>query len=507
MKIANEAGFSFKVDADGVNNTLTSGLKNLQRFQDIVKLGQRKSIMTMAAPGFYFYPLIASAAIDPEYLMSISKGFQLTYASSVATAYSLNRDFNRKYFPHASDYVKSFHQNNTKLINANIVAAASTLGLSMSMDSYIETDEDEGKIAIEATVANNQLTSNDILAINLMAWEDPRDTLVMESLNDMVRPYNRTIKILEEKINTINKYETEKAMEGKFGDFMDQVHGAINHNSTAHLATGLNPGGRVTKENIVRDSKGRPLINPKTGEVQTTKTTIDKKPPIISSFKNEVVRNSQLEAMEPTVVNVQLIAYGGKDATGDSGQSVHNITLCVKVMPRILGSNLMIASLVEACEESHGIFKFLKWTKGEIKTLDYVLGISGSKKRALQKNAKNEVRLFEQSKKRKAINGVGKFLSNEVLPTTSFVITTYEADKVKEACGVDLTNLTQAMRFMNKYYLLAFGIYDTEQNTMKILFDCDNDWGYTTIGSLKSAVSKTNDVLNQNEVLRLFGRR
>lgn len=505
MKIANEAGFSFRVDAGGIDDSLTSGLKNVKKFQDFIKLGQRKSIMTMASPGFYFYPLIVSAAIDPEYLMSISKGFQLTYASSVATAYSLNREFNRKFFPNASDYVKSFHQNDTKIINANIVGAASSLGL--SMDSYIETDDDDDKIAIEATIITNQLTANDILAINLMAWDDTRDSLVMESLNDMVKPYDRTIKILEEKINTINDYKNEKAMEGKFGDFIDQLEGTVLDKDNAHRATGINPRRTITKQEVVRDSQGRPVIDRRTGKPKTKDIKIDQHQPVMPTFKNEVVRNQQLESLEPTMVNVQLVAYGGKNANGSSEQSIHNITLCVKVMPRILGSNLMIASLIEACEESHGIFKFLKWTKGEIKTLDYVLGISASKKRALQKNAKNEVRLLEQSRKRKGINGVGKFLSNQVLPTTSFVITTYEADKVKEACGVDLTNLTQAMRFMNKYYLLAFGIYDTEQNTMKILFDCDSDWGYTTIGSLKSAVSKTNDVLNQNEVLRLFGRR
>ena len=42
---------------------------------------------------------------------------------------------------------------------------------------------------------------------------------------------------------------------------------------------------------------------------------------------------------------------------------------------------------------------------------------------------------------------------------------------------------------------------------MKVMFDCDTDWGYTTIGSLASALKKTNDMFNQNDVLRIFGRR
>ena len=207
------------------------------------------------------------------------------------------------------------------------------------------------------------------------------------------------------------------------------------------------------------------------------------------------------------MVNVQVVAHGKGDSVNSGAQSVHNLTLGVKVMPRLLGSDLMIASMIEASQNSHAIFRFLKWTKGEEKTLDFILGISASKKKALQKNARNEVLFLEQNRKRKKLSGIGRFLKNEVMPTMTIIITSYEASKIQEATGVDLTKLSEAIRLMNRYFLLGFGIYNTEQNVLQILFDCDTDWGYTTIGALKANVSKTNDVLNQNEVLRLLGRR
>ena len=52
MKIANEAGFAIKVDADEIDQNLTKGLKNLKDLKKWAKLGQRKSIMSLAAPGF-----------------------------------------------------------------------------------------------------------------------------------------------------------------------------------------------------------------------------------------------------------------------------------------------------------------------------------------------------------------------------------------------------------------------------------------------------------------------
>ena len=105
------------------------------------------------------------------------------------------------------------------------------------------------------------------------------------------------------------------------------------------------------------------------------------------------------------------------------------------------------------------------------------------------------------------MNGVGKFMNNEVLPTTTIIITTYEAARIKEECHVDLEVLQNAVKLLNSYYLLAFGIYDTEQGSLKVLFDCDTDWGYTNITSLKTSVNKTNDLLNQNEIIKIFGRR
>lgn len=491
------------IDAGKVDKASATVIKNLKNIQGLAKFASRKSIMTMAAPGMYNYPLIMSSSIPTDEAMSLAKGFQMTYASSVATAYSLNGIMDRGDTPQLSDFVQKFHQNDPNLLTANIQGAANKLGVKESYNPIPEGSE----ITVESATVVEGLSKMDALALNMAAIDNTEDSLVMESLNDMYKPYDRTRRILEEKIYQIKEAKLSGATEA-VKDIFDadsgiaaKINKAVTDkefdkkgNEKGVTSTGINPG-----------STKRTRKDPKTGK--TIEITEDKKSPVIRNFKNEVVRNNQLEAMEPTMVNVQIVAHGGSDASGGNGQSVHNITLCVKAVPRLISSNLMIASMVEACQESHAIFKFLKWTKGEVKTLDYVLGITASKKKALEKNAKNEVKFLEQQKKRKRINSVGKFVKNEVLPTTTIVITNYEAAKIKEACGVDLNDVTQAIKLMNKYYLLSFGIYDTEQNTMKVMFDCDTDWGYTTIGSLAAALKKTNDMFNQNDVLRIFGRR
>lgn len=503
MAIANEGGVNFvNIDANKINTTSAKILKRAKNIQGIAKLASRKSIMTMAAPGFYMYPIVMSGGIDTPKQFEIAKAFQVTYASSVATAYSLNGDMDRGDTPQVSDFVQKFHQNDPKLINANLNAVGSALGLEQA--SVLITDVE----VASATVMEQVLTDVDSYLINQVAWDQVEEGLVQESLNDIYRPYDRTVNKIEKRLEMIKGTKNSVAQEGILDDvdsFAANVNRAAYGRPGKHNATNTATKSTTVTEKPVIDKNGNVVKNKdgsdKTMKITSTKEIRDPK------FTNAVVRNNNMNNLEPTMVNVQIVAHGYSDATGSSSPSIHNITLCIKAMPRIVQSSVMIASMIEACEESHGIFKFIKWTKGEIKTLDKILGISSSKKKAIQKNAKQEVKFLEQSRKRKSKGLMGRFLRNEVLPSTTVVITAYEAEKIKEACGVDLNRYEMAAKLMNKYYLLGFCIYDTEQDTMKVLFDADSDWGVTSFSEMSRASGNAKDVLNQNEILRVFGRK
>lgn len=449
------------ISADKIDKAVATVLKGGRSLQKFTKLASRKSIMTLAQPGMYQYPIIMSNDIETEYAMTIAKAYQLTFASSVATAFSLNPIMDRSETPQISDYVQKFHQNDPGLMGINTYGAAKAMGLESdaSIPEGAELAVESAKIA--------PISPMDALVLNASADDNLEEFLVMESLNDSYKPYARTERIINDKLSMMQTAQEAKGNDKNKGK-LNQMGGrdSINGGSTA---TGI------------------------TGPVPKTQYS--------------VIRNNQLEAMEPTMVNVTIVAHGGKDASGSGEQSAHNVTLGVKAMPRLIESNLMVASMVEACQNSNAIFKFLRWTKGEQKTLDIILGISDSKKKALKQNAKMEVRFLEQAKKRKKLNGIGKFMKNEVLPTTSIVLTSFEAEKIKEISGVDLSDIKMAIKLMNKYYLLSIGIYDTEQHTLKVLFDCDTDWGYTTINALRQKSDKINDVMVQNEILSMFGRK
>lgn len=496
MNIANEVG-NVNINVSDVDKKASKVFGHIKNAKSMINFAKRKSIMTMAAPGFYLYPIVMSGGIDTPKQMEIAKAFQYTFASSVATAYSLNGTMDRSSTPQVADFVKTFHQNDPKLINANLNGVASSLGITVK-EGYVNADDLEFiQYNVEgATVMENALSLKDSYLIDLLAWDETENGLVMESLNDIYKPYTRTERILRERLDEMKESrEASIATEtigdalDKFDRFSDAMNQSVNgeHRSRNATQTALTTTTTTTK-------KGDNTI-------QTSRRPFDR-----AAF-NKVERVQNMTNLEPTIVNVQIVAHGGKDADGKAVPSVHNVSLCIKAMPRIVNSSLMIASMVEACQNSHAIFKFLKFTKGEINTLDKVLGISASKKKALQKNAKNEVKFLEQSKKRKKKGLIGRFVKNEVMPTMTVVITSFEAEKIKEVCGVDLNRYEMAVKLMNKYYLLGFCIYDTEQDTLKVLFDADSDWGTTSFQSMTNATSNAKDMLSQNEILRIFGRK
>lgn len=489
------------IDAKVADEKGRDFLKKMRNGQRLLKLAQRKSIMTMAAPGFYMYPVVMSGGIETSQQMEIAKAFQVTYASSVATAYSLHGDMDRRETPQVADFVKKFHQNDPKLINANLNAIGTALGLEGSMT--IEEAMRVGGEVESAVVMENALTFEDSMLIDLFAWNNVKAGLCMESLNDIYQPFKRTQYKLNQRLQMMKEAREASIANEAGSGFMDKLNDIVE--DVNFMADGKSNRHNATAT-MLDDGKVVDTKYDKDGNKISEKTTFKKRTSNPVGW-GDVKRSITTLNLEPTMVNVQVVAHGKGDTDGNTKASIHNVSLCIKAMPRIVNSSIMIAAMVEACQNSHAIFKFLKWTKEELNTFDKVLGITASKRKAIQRNAKNEVKFLEQSRKRKKKGLFGRFVRNEVLPTTTVVITAFEAEKIKEICGVDLNRYEMAVRLMNKYYLLGFCIYDTEQETMKVLFDADTDWGTTSFQSMSNAVGNVKDVLNQNDTLRLFGRK
>lgn len=483
-----------------IGNKLVDKLDLAIKTADTVKkvgtITKKNSIMRMAAPGMYQYQYLGSDAIETDVHLAITQALQMTFASNVCTAYSLNPLMSLKDYNNISDFVQSFHKNTA--MPTNVKGAANTLGVSLAKESATTL---EGANVEDAEVISVSLDRDfkpgSLEGLAMEAWSFVEDSLDTATLNDMYRPYDRTARIKKEKLADL-----QSANEG-LSDTIDKLHNTVNDvNKTVRSKNGdTNEGIRSGAYKTVKTDKDGNPEKDKDGKVKM-ETHYTYQP---RNFKNEIVRVQKLEAMEPTMVNVQVLCHGDKKG---SMQFTQNVSLGVKVMPRIISSNVMIAAMAECCRNTHHILsRLLRWTKGEEKTLDFIFGWTAAKKKAIKENAKMEERWIGMSKRRKKAGPLGKITKEGIFPILTIVITTYEAEKIRELTSMDLTNYATALKLMNEYYLLAFGIYDNAQNTLKMLFDGDSDWSFTSIGAMKSIMSKTTDLLNQKQILTMMGRR
>ena len=98
------------------------------------------------------------------------------------------------------------------------------------------------------------------------------------------------------------------------------------------------------------------------------------------------------------------------------------------------------------------------------------------------------------SRDRKEVDDVTKFAGNRILPYLSLIVTDYEVAQTAQVTGVDLTNYRNAKAFMERYYLLAFGIYNSSTKTLSVLYDGANDFADMSMTYIQTEQKKSMDV-------------
>lgn len=476
---------------DKIKNGISYAVRGADVAKKVSRVAKKNSIMRMAAPGIFQYQYMGPDDIEADVQLAICQALQLQYASAVCTAFSLNPEMALKKYENISDFVQSFHKNGDMPTNTK---ALMTLAGESSIDVDAIEDAD-----VTGAVVDNEYQHEALASLALECWSDTESSLDMESFNDIYRPYDRTLRIKTEKLAALEASFSQKfANVGKRVDLISKgVNGLYEKGFNANDdLEGPHSGSYVAAK--VDYNTGKIIMN-KDGTPQLERRYLNRD----RTFKNEVVHVNKLEAMEPTMVNVSISCHGG---TGD-GQWNQTVTIGVKVMPRIVKTPVLTTAVADMCKSTHHLInRILKFTKGEKKTLDFLFGVTASKKKAIQANVKQEIQVIEQQKRRKKLAKAGKVTGEGIFPILTIVITTYQADKIKELVGMDLTNAGTAKKLMDEYYLLAFGVYDTEQHILQILFDGDTNWALTSIGAMKSMMTKTTDLLNQRQLINLFGR-
>ena len=203
----------------------------------------------------------------------------------------------------------------------------------------------------------------------------------------------------------------------------------------------------------------------------------------LSNVRGEMMKDVKFGGMMPTVLTITLANM--KKEVGSWSQQ---LIIGIRAVPRYLSPSIMIANMCEAFKD-RAIFNFLKFTKGELKWWDAILGLTSSRNRAISSTKNRWMKVLKSRAEKNS-----KSMNKKYNPNTTIVITENEATLIKESCGIDPNSPSAVRKVMDKYFLLAFAIYDTEAKMMKIIFDGDVDYTHYSLRAMAAEAKKETDL-------------
>ena len=421
----------------------------------------KSSITRMGKDSILEFPTIFSGNIDTDDQIAIAKMFERYYATLLVSIFSLRPSVSLNEYSNIAEYIKFIYNNNSIFNNFK---KAKHLVARESLEEISLVDEEPSEFGVNATSVENPNVSKDL---GYECWGVHGGALNMGSINEMVNPYKRTQALLNERI-TLAENTRAKATE------------AVNVNGVADSIQ----NGAMRVINVGNNTSNT------LGMVGGRPETILGRPQ-----NNAIEKNDKVISMAPTMINVSFYLHGSKTGANGNGASfTQNVVLGVKSMVRSVASQFMVSSLIEGSKSSNPIFKFISWTRGEYKLVrDLLFNVTEIKKKF--KNKKDDVYGFlDMSQGRKEVDNVAKFAANRLLPYTTVVATDYEIAQAGQVTGVDLTSYRNAKVFMDKYYLLAFAIYNTSTKNLSVLYDGANDWEEMSMTYIQTTQKKDLDV-------------
>jgi hypothetical protein len=184
---------------------------------------------------------------------------------------------------------------------------------------------------------------------------------------------------------------------------------------------------------------------------------------------------NQLEKMNdlaPILLKITVVARDtSKD--GDGVGRMVSFVIGVKATVHGIESSEMIENMVEACRYHDEIFRFIRWTTGEIGFFsDFLLNLKDSRK-AIGKQQSGGSPWWNRLRHMRALASFKKrlFMKNRILPNTSIAVTSNEVEFIKTTFGFDLLNPKFAEDVMNKYFLLCFIVVDEALEVVHFKYD------------------------------------
>lgn len=460
---------------------------------DVYRVSQavaKTSVTRLTKDQVFQFPIFMDGSIDDDEQYPIVKCIEKNYAQLIMIAITNNGLIDRDRYSDVNQFLRKFHNN-------------AGIPITMESVSLVEAIATEGFLPEKGRVAMSGTID---------------DRLDKESINSMYQPYrateaklNRAVEAAKEQRRVDAILEADTLLfrrpvykRDKSGKLMsDPSYG------NAHLIETDNNGNIKYEYVPVDPSKPEMLdeMKKKYGDPKTAREWNDSglKSRIVSKIQERdferqgkaaeldalsnangnVVKDDKFANMSPTVIHLTLA-----NIQKGVGAWSQNLIIGVKAVARAIPQSLMVNNMVDACKD-RAIFNFIKWTNHELKFFDVLFGISSARSDAKGQNN----RWMKVLRKRSRRSKLPGFKLN---PNTTIIITENDVHMIQEKCGVNLNDISNVRKIMDKYFLLGFGIYDTEGRMLKIIYDGEDEFTLHSMRSLMAEVKKDANLLAMN---------
>ena len=207
----------------------------------------------------------------------------------------------------------------------------------------------------------------------------------------------------------------------------------------------------------------------------------------------------RMNDMTPYAVQIRLSVVN----SADEFVQYMDIVVGIKTVLHLVDTDDMISNLEKALQNRSGLFRFLRWTTGEISLVkDLLLNMDDLRFDAANQNA-GKSPLFGNLKrmKRRGVGMSGFAMPHGLIPNATLLVTSYEVDHMKNTYGIDMREESVAKKLMEGLDLMTFIICDDGAGTVDILYDGDATFQTYALESIEREVS-----MNSNKLGREIGR-
>ena len=207
----------------------------------------------------------------------------------------------------------------------------------------------------------------------------------------------------------------------------------------------------------------------------------------------------KLNDMVPFGIQVRLLAVN------DKGQFVQYLDFIVgvKAVLHLIKSDEMVENIIRSLQNKNVFFKFLKWTSGEISLFkNIVLDLDNLRFDAsARQNGRHTGFARLRRMKDKKIGFHAGTVPHGIIPNSTIIISSFEADYIQSKVGADLRDPKIATKIIEDLFLMTFVIVDDATSTFEVLYDGSSSYQTYSLETVEREVS-----MNSNKLGKEIGR-